>query len=80
MVAQKSSSFNTPATPRVEVIGDGRILLNARKTTYRIAGDALIVAAEGQRVALALRWWNKGVAVGEADPAAQLALLAGGAA
>lgn len=50
MLHRTATTFNKQSSPpqRVEVLGDGRILLNSKRTVYAIRGDQLTVDAGGR--------------------------------
>lgn len=57
MLYRTARTINPP-TPqqRIEVLADGRILVNSRKTAYRIRGDVLTVDAGGRARRLFRGW------------------------
>ena len=52
MLHHRQSPINSQSSPRVEVLGDGRVTINSRRTHYRIVGDQLHVDASEVRYAL----------------------------
>ena len=48
MLHHRQSPINSQSSPRVEVLGDGRVTINSRRTHYRIVGDQLHVDAGGR--------------------------------